>query len=202
MGLHLLALVLAAGMAVGDAEGKVPTGKLPPPATAGNLRLEQAACDCRIQIYQSFHNDRAEYDRRQAEAASVQQAWSDAGASDEEQPKLIDWLTSAAARSRTDGIGELPPVPQFTIVVPPKVPPQKLVEAVPAASVHEAAAKIDDLLHVKPVDAASAGPNSPAKEGTPPQVKPSVISSLPKALEAKINGTLHGLSGKPAPKSP
>ena len=203
MGLHLLALVLVGGMAVGDAGGKVPTGKLPPPpATAGDLRLEKAARDCRIQIYESFHNDRAEYDRRQAEAASIQKAWTDAGASDEEQPKLIDWLESAAARSRTDAIGELPPVPRFAVVVQTKIPPQKSVEAVPAASVHEAAAKIDDLLHVKPVDGAAAGPNTPALDGTPRQLKPSVISSLPKAFEAEITGTLHGLAGKSAPKSP
>jgi len=189
------------GMAVGDADGKVPTGKLPPQATSGDSQLEKAARDCRIQIYESFHKDRAEYDRRQAEAASVQKAWSDAGENDEERPKLIDWLESATAHSRTEAIGELPPVPKFTVVVQTKTPPKKLVQTARAASVREAAAKVDDLLHVKPADAAAA-PKSPAEEAAEPQFKPSVISSLPKAFEAEITGTLHGLAGKPAPKSP
>ena len=92
--IHLLAFVLVGGMAVGDADGKVPAGKLPPPATASDLQLEKAARDYRIQTYETFHKDRAEYDRRQAEAASVQKAWTDAGENDEEQPKLIDWLES------------------------------------------------------------------------------------------------------------
>jgi hypothetical protein len=202
MGIHLLALVLVGGIAANVADGKAPLGKVPPPATAEDLRLEKAARDCRIQIYESFHNDRAEYDRRQAEAASVEKAWSDAGASDEEQYKLIDWLESATTRSRTDAIGELPPMPKFTVVVQTKVPPQKLVEAAQAASVRETAAKVDDLLHVKPADSTAAAPNTPATEGTAPQFKPSVISSLPKAFEAEITGTLHGLAGKSAPKSP
>ena len=216
MAIHLLAFVLAGGMAVGDSGAKGPAIQVPQAATPADLRLENAARDYRIQTYETFHTNRAEYDRRQAEGIRIQKAWTDAGENPVEQPLLIDWLEQAKARSQADSIGELPPLPTFTVMPKKPEPEKKLVETSTADSVDDAAAKIDGLLHVKPVASTNAAtdssPNSgvdtssaaaPEKPGAAvPQSKPSLIGSLPNEFGAEISRTLKGLSGKSAPNAP
>jgi hypothetical protein len=131
MTIHFLAFVLVGGMAVGDSgdtEAKRLALQLAVPANAADALLERVARDYRIQTYETFHNDRAEYDRRSAEGARVEAAWKDAGRNGEEQPLLIHWFNDATAVSRTDSIADLPAEPKFTPAPQKKEPEKKLVE--------------------------------------------------------------------------
>jgi hypothetical protein len=187
---HLLAFALAGGTAVGDSGATTPADQLPQPATTVSP-LDRAARDYRIQTYETFHKDRAEYDRRQAEGKLVQDSWTDAGRSDKEQPMLIDWLGQATAASRTDSIAELPPAPKFTPVPQKKEPEKKLVEATKADSVQDAAATVDDLLHVKPAGSTTAAEvPSPVPNAVPPSLPPSVPPSLPPSVPPSVPTTL------------
>jgi hypothetical protein len=195
MTIHLLAFVLVGGMAVGDsgdASGKTAAVKVPQTITAGDALLERAARDYRIQTYEMFHNDRAEYDRRSAAGARVEAAWKEAGRNDAEQPMLIHWFDQATTVSRTDSIADLPAEPKFMRMPQKHEPERKLVETSIGDSVEDAAATVDSLLHVKPISATTATPAAP-------QTKSSTISSLPKAFGAQISRTLQGLAGKSAP---
>jgi hypothetical protein len=203
MAIPLFAFVLVLGTAVGDFGLKASAEKLPPPATVADLQLEKAARDYRIQTYETFRNDRAEYNRRQAEAVRIQAAWADAGSNREEQPKLIAWFEQATARSRTDSIGNLPEVPKFTAPKIAVVPPEnesetETMEAVAAASVREVAAKVDDLLHLKPAGSAEAA--------TKPSVNPPA-KSLPNPTAAATSQEAKGTAvppqtGEPQAKGP
>jgi hypothetical protein len=106
---HLLASVMAAGLAVG-AES----------TPAGRSSLEDAARDYRIQVYETFRSDRPEFDRRRAEWRQLEQSWEAAGKPDRDMPALLDWLSDATAQSQNDSIGELPEAPK--IVAEVKVP--------------------------------------------------------------------------------
>lgn len=103
---HLLAAVMAAGLAVG-AES----------ASAGGASLEDAARDYRIRVYETFRLDRPEFDRRRAEWRQLEQSWEAAGKPDRDVPALLDWLAEAAAQSQTDSIGPLPEAPKIVAEV-------------------------------------------------------------------------------------
>jgi hypothetical protein len=103
---HLLAAVMAAGLAVG-AES----------ASAGRASLEDAARDYRIEVYDTFRLDRPEFDRRRAEWRQLEQSWEAAGKSDRDVPTLLDWLAEATAQSQTDSIGPLPEAPKIVAEV-------------------------------------------------------------------------------------
>jgi hypothetical protein len=103
---HLLAAVMATGLAVG-AES----------ASAGRSLLEDAARDYRIQVYETFRLDRPEFDRRRAEWRQLEQSWEAAGRLDREMPALLDWLAEATAQSQSDSIGELPEAPKIVAEV-------------------------------------------------------------------------------------
>lgn len=227
MAIPFFTLLLAGGLALGSAasagtdiggpaagdSAANPAKKLPAPLTVDELRLEKAARDYRIQTYETFRTDRAEYDRRQAEGVRLQTAWTEAGKSADDQPKLIDWFAQATASSRAEEIGDLPPFPQFTIVphkneAETKLTDTKSTEKQSPDSTDAAAAKIDGLLHVKPVSSPAA-----ATDSSPPMVAPttsaaslphksSLIGSLPNAFGAEISRTLDGLSGKSKTNAP
>ncbi len=202
MSIHLLAFVLVGGMAVGgsgDANGKTADVKALQTTTAGDALLERAARDYRIQTYETFHNDRAEYDRRSAEGARVEAAWKDAGQNDAERPMLIHWFDQAMAVSRTDSIADLPAEPKFTLMPQKKEPESKLVETSTGDSVEDAAAVVDSLLHVKPIGAVKTAADPTSKT---PQTKSSTISSLPSEFGTEISRMLRCLAGKSTATAP
>jgi len=204
MTIHLLAIVLVGAMAVGDSgdsSGKTPALKLPQTATTGETLLERAARDYRIQTYETFHNDRAEYDRRSAEGARVEAAWTEAGRNDAEQPMLIRWFDQATAASRTDSIADLPAEPKFTAMPQKKETEKKLVETTPSDSVEDAAATVDNLLHVKPAGSATPVVDSTAKptpESASVPVVPPADGTFPSAPANKPTPTNPATTVAPA----
>src|SRR5262245_42280128 len=66
---HLLAAVMAAGVSAGSFETP----------TADEPALERAARQYRIQVYETFHLDRPEFDARRAEWDRLLEAWHTAG---------------------------------------------------------------------------------------------------------------------------
>ncbi|HEV2972837.1 MAG TPA: hypothetical protein VGY55_22915 [Pirellulales bacterium] len=101
---HLLAVVIAAGLAVGNSDSPSPQEE----------QLEKAARAYRIQVYDTFHLDRAEYDRRRAEWTRLEAAWQTAGKPDRELPAIVSWLATATAQSQPESIGPLPDAPIVT----------------------------------------------------------------------------------------
>ena len=210
MAMHVWAFLLIGGMAVGnsatDESGKKPAaGKLPLPAPAGDLQLEKAARDFRIQTYEMFRNDRAEFDRREAEAARLRQAWTDAGADPDDQPKLIHWFEQAAAGSDAGAIGELPPAPQF-VTKPPKERKKSTDDEKQLAdtSGEEGGDKqdVDNPTADKPIidPAASHGhwqvqPAGSTTASAHPQTKSTPISTLPNQLGSELSHAIDRLSG-------
>src|SRR5260221_7808164 len=75
--------------------------------------LEQAARDYRIQVYDTFHSDRPEFDRRRAEWRQLEQSWEAAAKPDRDVPALLDWLAEATVQSQSDSIGDLPEAPKI-----------------------------------------------------------------------------------------
>ncbi len=86
---YFLAAVLAGATGLGS------DGSAPP----NNEALERAARDYRIQVYETFHLDRPEYDLRRGEWEQIEQSWRNAGSPAAEQAKLVKWLTNATAQS-------------------------------------------------------------------------------------------------------
>jgi hypothetical protein len=109
---HLLAVVIAAGLAVGNSDSRSPQ----------EVQLEQAARAYRIQVYDTFHLDRAEYDQRRAEWTRLEAAWQTAGKPNRELPALLNWLAAATAQSQPESIGSLPAAP--VIAVDPQTHPK------------------------------------------------------------------------------
>jgi hypothetical protein len=167
---YFLAAVLASGMAVGVDS--------PPPA-AGEA-LELAARNYRIQVYETFHSDRAEYDRRIALWNQLESQWRDAGEPSDEQFNLIFWLVGATTQSRPDAVGPLPEPPRFAARLPQQKPipstaqsPSALTpSSVPAAKTTPATTtgvtKAVGPLELNPTNSGptAAQPAAPAK--TPP----------------------------------
>jgi hypothetical protein len=100
---HFLAVVLATGFS-GDSSA----------ISSGEQSVEDAARAYRIQVYQTFHLDREEFDRRRAEWHRLEQAWIAAGKPDSNTPLLVDWLEEAKEQSAPDAIGPLPELPKIT----------------------------------------------------------------------------------------
>jgi hypothetical protein len=99
---HFLAALVATGLTVGaDADFAVdPT-------------LESAARAYRMQVYETFHLDRPEFDLRRAEWRRIEQSWQAAGKPDRDVPALLHWLADATTRSQVDSIGPLPEAPKI-----------------------------------------------------------------------------------------
>ncbi|MDZ4821759.1 MAG: hypothetical protein SGJ20_22590 [Planctomycetota bacterium] len=75
--------------------------------------LKAAARDFRIQTYESFRTDRAEFNRRRAAWDAVYQAWVQAGSRTADEPVLLSWLGQATLHSIPEQFASLPPVPEF-----------------------------------------------------------------------------------------
>ncbi len=104
---HFLAAVLATGLS--GSTGAVSPGE----------SVEEAARAYRIQVYQTFHLDREEFDRRRAEWRRLEQAWFAAGKPDSDAPLLVNWLEEATEQSTTDSQGPLPELPKITAATRP-----------------------------------------------------------------------------------
>jgi hypothetical protein len=196
---HLLAIVLVGGMGIGisasaraesDAKPTTATEKLPTPTTEGERHMERAARDFRIRTYQTFRTDRAEYDRRQAQAAKLQQAWEAAGSEQDDQPKLIEWFEQATARTSlaTDMAAQLPPLPTF-VAKPPK---QNDDSAVAETGAKTPAGEADTVKHDAHWQSKSAAASS-----TVPMVKSQAAKSGIKAVKATILGSPEEKAGGP-----
>lgn len=75
--------------------------------------LEKAAREFRIQTYNTYRLNRAEFNRRRAAWDYVHAQWKAAGSRPEDQAALLDWLASATERSRPGVAAELPEAPLF-----------------------------------------------------------------------------------------
>ena len=81
-------------------------------------RLEQLAIRrlsraYRMQVYQTYRDQRTQFDRRQNAWRDVEAAWIAGGGWPEEQPRLIEWLKTAIWASRPGTLTALPPAPTF-----------------------------------------------------------------------------------------
>ncbi len=80
-------------------------------------RHEQAAIQhharsYRIAVYQTFHADREQLDRRMEAGRLVFERWRQTGSLADDRPVLLDWITGATSRIRT-GDAKLPAMPAF-----------------------------------------------------------------------------------------
>jgi hypothetical protein len=101
---YLLAAVLAGGLLAGDSGKPVVT----------DAAVAAAARGMRIQIYETFREDRPEYDRRQQAWEQVKKAWDAAGSPAGEREKFIRWCVDVESHSRGDSIEAMPEAPKFT----------------------------------------------------------------------------------------
>ncbi len=75
--------------------------------------VQRAARNYRIQVYNTFRLNRAEYDRRQATGWQLLDVWKNSGRNDVRGQELIEWFSEATDASSVDNGHALPSVPQF-----------------------------------------------------------------------------------------
>jgi hypothetical protein len=164
---HFLAALVATGLTVGaDADFAVdPT-------------LESAARAYRMQVYETFHLDRAEYDLRRAEWRRIEQSWQAAGKPDRDVPALLHWLADATARSQVDSMGPLPEAPKIAA----------------ASKVEKDRAAISRQLAPRPTD-----PNSPAAG---PLTKPATAEKADSSAAADTKSVPDAAAIEPGKTTP
>ncbi|MDZ4782295.1 MAG: hypothetical protein SGJ19_18775 [Planctomycetia bacterium] len=82
-----------------------------PAQTAQEVEIARAARQFRRQVYLNYRTDRGEFDHRRAAASQAEQAFRDAGGSDDDAERLRTWLLAGATAS--EGGAALPPTPEF-----------------------------------------------------------------------------------------
>lgn len=75
--------------------------------------LEAAARRYRVQVYETFRLDRAEFDRRRAAGDEVQARWREAGGRKEDLSAVLEWLLHATYLSQPEVRLRLPGLPEF-----------------------------------------------------------------------------------------
>ncbi len=189
MATYLLAIMLAGGVAAENpsthsaaAKSTVQMYELPPPALSLELQVEASARSFRIRTYQTFRNDRAEFNRRESAGFNAEQAWIDAGRNPDDAPRLTEWFRKAEDCSRTGSIAALPVAPKFIAFVPKKAADAKIAKS-------PAGGKPDDRLQVK-----TAGSTTKPATGSAEQLlnKPEAVSakSLPPAVNSPVPPTI------------
>jgi hypothetical protein len=229
--IHLLAAVLAGGIALGDSgkpvvndngkpvvadNGKtVVSDTTPPividngqPAATDNMRpvvtdatIEAAARDMRIQIYETFREDRPEYDRRLAAWVQVNKAWHAAGCLIADREKMIHWLADAESQSRADSVGALPDAPKFTPAPVAEQGPESMQWLVNLGAEMDSAAPLAST-EKKPAASTDkeAGPNLPL-------AGPTADLARPKSPQVNVTSFIRDLvtptdGGANAPQAP
>lgn len=116
-----LALVALPLVAAPGADGRERAESTPP----ARDDLERAARDYRIAVYNTFRQNRPEFERRNAAWRKLLADWKANGAKAEHLPQLRAWLDTATAASRAGHVMPLPPRPQFATVaeLPDRPPP-------------------------------------------------------------------------------
>ncbi len=76
-------------------------------------KLSALAREYRIRVYLTFHQYRAEHDRRRAAWDQVEAAWKAAGSPADKYDTLVDWLSAAIQTSTRGSVGPLPEMPSF-----------------------------------------------------------------------------------------
>ena len=137
--------------------------------------VEIAARNYRLQVYETFHADRTEFDGRLAKWTVLEAKWEQHGKPQRWQTELVRWLEEATARSRQDGIQPLPPEPLGVLVdTAPQFDPSPR-----------------DPLTLMPDDAASDGliPDDPSEAAKP-------------AVNAPVNTTVGSEPSAEQPSQP
>src|SRR4051812_10671633 len=104
----LLSAALAAGFvnAPDNAAAEIAISAAPSAQSADkqphDSPLEAAARRFRIQIYDTYRLDRAEFDRRRAAWTTVESKFREAGSRPHDHAMLLDWLEQASYQSRGD----------------------------------------------------------------------------------------------------
>ncbi len=153
----LLAAVMAAGLSGSSTET---------PAT-DEPALERAARTYRVQVYDTFHADREEFDRRRAAWDQMKDAWEAAGRQARDVPELIRWLETATNRSLPDLIEPVPELPAIATGL------RKAVDSKPSVSTRE-------------TNGEELSQTAPAKPATP--VSSKATFDRPRADESKPAG--------------
>ncbi len=116
--------------------------------------VEIAARNYRLQVYETFHADRAEFDARLAKWATLETKWEQRGKPQGWRMELVRWLEDATVRSRPDSVKPLPPEPLGVVVdaAPPLDPSQSLRDPLTLGPDDAAVDGFmpDDLSDVKP----------------------------------------------------
>lgn len=71
----------------------------------------------RIQVYNTFHRTRPEFDRRRAAGEQALSAWKQAGGQAHQAETLVQWYREAKVASLPTAAAELPPLPEFPAAV-------------------------------------------------------------------------------------
>ena len=71
----------------------------------------------RIQVFNTFHRVRPEFDRRRAAGEHAHNAWKQAGGQPHQAEVLMQWYRDAKAASRPSASGALPAIPEFPAAV-------------------------------------------------------------------------------------
>lgn len=92
------------------------------------IAVDRLFRDFRRRVYDTFHADRAEYERRLEAGDRMMSAWNKTGRAFAFNILMIDWLEKAIASSQAGATAGLPPIPKFELAAPPnagdKQPPK------------------------------------------------------------------------------
>jgi hypothetical protein len=110
--LVLCAAVAAVVLAIAGFPADASSTSVPTDSTAGSTAaapdLDALARKYRIQVYQTFHADRNEFDRRRAFWRELYTQWIKQGQDRDEAVRLAEWLEAATYASRAQSRGPLP----------------------------------------------------------------------------------------------
>ena len=83
--------------------------------------VEQLAAEYRVQVYDTFHKDREEFDRRRDNWLELEYRWKQNANPEHYRGELIEWLTAARDNSTDGNINELPTWPSFAGIAGPRI---------------------------------------------------------------------------------
>jgi hypothetical protein len=133
--LVLCAAVAAVVLAIAGFPADASSTSAPTDSTAGSTTaapdIDSLARKYRIQVYQTFHADRDEFDRRRAIWRELYTQWIEQGQDREEAIRLAEWLESATYASRAQSRG---PLPEWNESWNKSISPRSRIEASPHPS--------------------------------------------------------------------
>lgn len=162
-----------------------------PASETADLSAEHAARLYRIEVYNTFRNDRSEYDHRRALGDQVWSAYETAGQPQHHRSTVTQWFIAAREASTPAQIGALPELPDLTR--PDQVTSTTAEETHPVAT-----SALPERLPMNPIPSDVV---TTLDIQLPPGAEPVGATGFFSTLVKSVFEAAHGSPEKPAPSA-